>query len=100
MPRVDNKTGNGFSEYAYSIVGVAADGRRVSRSVPDVGASQLLEMMRDIKMANDAEALKPAAKRIQYTLCEYDAAESARVAKQAIITAMRRPPLLGYTPPP
>ncbi|MBP7252716.1 MAG: hypothetical protein KBA75_04445 [Alphaproteobacteria bacterium] len=95
MPRVDNKTGNGFSEYAYSIVGVTADGRRVSRTVPDVGAPQLLEMMRDISTANAEEAKKPQAKRIHYTLSEYDARESARAAYEAIIKAMRRPPLLG-----
>jgi hypothetical protein len=88
MPRVDNKTGNGFSEYAYSIVGVATDGRRVSRTVPEVGAPQMLEMLKEI----DAN--------IRYGFGEYDARESALIARNALIKAMRRPPLLGYTPKP
>lgn len=91
--------GKGFSAYAYSLVGLNAEGRVVSREPAEVGLPQQLDMMRRIHIANALEMKKPPAQRITYGFAEHDASASARAAQATLANAMRRQLLLGYTPP-
>lgn len=99
MPKHDNLVGKGFSAYAYSLVGMNAAGRIVSREPAEVGLPQQMDMMRRIHIANALEMKKPPTQRITYGFTEHEAYASAEAAKAAIANAMRRQLLLGYTPP-
>mgnify|MGYP003386253562 CR=1 FL=1 len=99
MPQYDNMLGKGFSAYAYSLVGLNAAGRVISREPAEVGLPQQMDMLRRIHIANALEMKKPPAQRVTYGFAEHDADASALAAKAVIANAMRRPLLLGYVPP-
>lgn len=99
MQQRSNMVGKGFSVYAYSLVGLNAAGKVVSREPAEVGLPQQIEMMRRIHLANALEMKKPPAQRITYGFAEHDASASATAAQAVIANAMRRQLLLGYKPP-